>query len=151
SFVGTLALVVVATVATQLLAAGIHEDAFSIANNSAPSMATLGEARTGLRHLEVLIDDWVEHRLAGRENASEVRAVEVTRQRLNSAWKEYVALPSYPGELAMRGPVSRDLEKLLAAIESAMRTAPPQAETALDQVKLAAEQLDQSLLRLVAF
>jgi signal transduction histidine kinase len=154
SFAGTLALFVVAMAATQLMATGIRGDAISIANNSAPSVATLSEARTELRHLEVLIDDFLEHRMAGRDSSAEGRQLQSAKLRLQANWKEYLDLPLYAGELALRGPVTRDLDRVVATVEAA-RVAPPQqvaaAETALDQVKVAIEQLDRSMRRLIVF
>ena len=128
----------------------------SIATNSGPSMRLLTSMRTALRHREVALDDFVDLAVEGKAApAADVpRSEPADRDSLSADWKEYVALPMYPGESALQPAVMTLLDDLNGSIDrvfAALRAREPDlAETVMNQEsKPAFDRLDDGLRHLV--
>jgi signal transduction histidine kinase len=144
---GGAAVMFVLTVAvSQISASGIRSAARGVSENASPSVATLAEARTGMRHLEVVLDDFV-------DRSSETPASRVDRARfaLNESWREYQALPVFPDEKQKRGPVNIALDLVNRDVDATMSAPPEKAQGLLLQAKRHFDLLDGELQDLQRF
>src|SRR5690242_9687302 len=80
SFGLTISSFIVSTLVLRARAVGISTSAESIAVNAAPSISHLSMLRTGLRRMEVTLDDYTDRVAAGRRPDGEPRALDADRQ-----------------------------------------------------------------------
>jgi signal transduction histidine kinase len=98
SFALTISSFIVSTLVLRARATGIGASAESIALNAAPCIAHLSMLRTGLRRMEVTLDDFTDRVASGRRPDGEPAELDADRLMLRREWTAYAALPTYPGE-----------------------------------------------------
>jgi signal transduction histidine kinase len=136
---------------TLISSAGIRGLARSISSNGSPSVAYLGDARTELRHLEILLDDAVDRRRDGELSRDETAEIMMVATRLNDAWTSYLALPYYPGEITFHPRIEHELSELAELVLVALEPDRGQAERALAKAKQVTDSLDDSIRQLQLF
>ena len=94
----------------------IRSAARSIAGNAAPSIQLLSDAHSELRHIAVLLDDYVDHYAAGIA-VPPLHALEVARAKMNADWTRYLTLPSYRDEVELQPVAAREKATLEAMID----------------------------------
>jgi signal transduction histidine kinase len=144
----------VSSLYAQLQALDIDQEVNVVLSNGLPSLRTLGDARTAMRHLEVASDAYAEGAEGEREEHRE--ALESARTALGDALVTYLALPEYEGELALYSDVPTQLEAIdsaLTVLRSSVRTGDTaRAREAVDKdLRGAIERLDREVLRIVSF
>src|SRR5262249_19216342 len=82
AMLGTAVVFVAAVTTTQIFARGIHRAASDITENASPSVAALAGTRTELRHLELLLDDYVDLREGHGAGSGDLRSVSGSREQL---------------------------------------------------------------------
>lgn len=138
-----------AMAATLLFGRGIHEAANGIVTNTTPSVSRIASLRTELRHLEIVLDDAVERRLMGQPMEADVGAVEDARRAITRAWSGYRALPTFPAAATLHADVEAKLARVSTAADVALHEARASAaDAALERTKIAADELDATLVRL---
>jgi signal transduction histidine kinase len=143
---GAAVLFVLTVAVSQISASGIRSAARGVSENASPSVATLAEARTSMRHLEVVLDDWVDH------NPDTSRgAVDRARTALVESWREYQALPVFPAEKQRRAPVTIALDLVSRDVDGTLTAPPEKAQALLVEAKRHFDLLDGELQDLQRF
>jgi signal transduction histidine kinase len=94
----------------------IRSAARSIASNASPSLQLLSSAHSELRHIAVLIDDYVDRSAAGI-GVPPLRELVAARKKMDSDWAHYLTLPSYRDEIDLQPLAQREKLRLDAAID----------------------------------
>jgi signal transduction histidine kinase len=129
----------------------------SIVSNSSASVAQLASARTQLRRLEILLDDYIDHVAAtGESSAATVDEIRLAHLALSQTWMRYNELPTYPGEKELWPHIQVLLSSLSDSIDAALARLPDHnavaAEGILTQrIKPTVDRLDDDLMKLGAF
>lgn len=84
-----------ATAYAQYLQRAIDLAALDIADNAAPSIQHLGQARTELRHIQVVLHQQIAD---GADTRAELDAVAALRAHLRTEMRAYLTTPTFPGE-----------------------------------------------------
>jgi signal transduction histidine kinase len=143
---GAAVLFVLTVTVSQISASGIRSAARGVSENASPSVATLAEARTNMRHLEVVLDDWVD-----RNPETPRGLVDRARSNLNESWREYQALPMFPSEKERRAPVSIALDLVNRDVDATLAAPPDKAQALLLEAKRHFDLLDGELQGLQSF
>ncbi len=156
SFAFTIVSFMSATLISETKERGIAEAAESIAMNGTPSLQQLGQARTALRHLEVLLDDYTDHVAFGQGNPVMWSNYERARAEFDAGWRDYAARQAYPGERALWGNVTGATDEMNTAIDRVFLELqngnPRGAESTLDgTAKPAIDRVDRALLAVATF
>lgn len=147
-FVATVVAFAVAMTLTLSFGGGIHGATEELVRNGTPSVMELSEARTELRHLEVLLDDTVERAPAAR-GADEAAAIGRTWRRVTAAWRGYLLLPASSSELALQPEVEDGVAAVEASLERALSAGGEDARaTLLAAAKSRIDRLDDGFIRL---
>jgi signal transduction histidine kinase len=94
----------------------------------------------------------VERRVAGDTLDGDALSVASGRAQLAQQWKEYVALPAFPGERALWPPTEADMVRLSALIDASLQAHNLHSSgRALDAAKAATDRLDDAVRRLQDF
>jgi signal transduction histidine kinase len=101
-----------ATLVLRIKAERILADSAAISGNAVPSMQRLSSARTTLRHLEVTLDDYVDHSVLTSGPQQESPTIAEDRQFLREQWDAYMALPTFPQERSLWPSISSELREL---------------------------------------
>lgn len=115
AFILTVAAFLITAIIVERAETGIGSAAESIATNSAPSLAALSDMRTELRHVEVLVDDYLDSLLPGTRKVVEEpswEAIHVGRAALDRSWERYLALPVYPDERKVQPQITEQLAQV---------------------------------------
>jgi signal transduction histidine kinase len=137
---------------TLISSAGINGLASTIATNGSPSVGYLGDVRTELRHLEVLLDDAVDRRREGVPGPGDPADIGMALTRLREAWTAYLNLPYYPGESIFHPRIQNELAQLARLVQGALRQSDmPRAESMLAETKVLTDSLDEGMRQLQLF
>ncbi|HJZ85470.1 MAG TPA: ATP-binding protein [Polyangia bacterium] len=128
------------TLYVQSTQAAIDRDALSIAHNASPSIQHLSSARAELRHLEVLLETYLDDVDAGRPG--DRASLQSTRAQIDAEVRAYLRLPTYPGEHELWLQVQHELAAVDAALEHTF--------AAVDRGQLAAARADARVLHAAA-
>ena len=111
---------VTAMVVTQWQLISVGRTSLEIADSTAPSIEYLANARGEMRHLEVVLHDYVEER--GTQPAR-VAAAEKSRHALEEAIDQYLQLPVEPAEQRLWGNILRTNDELNASVDRCLAAA----------------------------
>jgi signal transduction histidine kinase len=127
-FVAVLLAYSTATVLSQMSARHIDEMALSIANNAAPSIQFLSDARAELRRELLALADYVDAKPDERpEILNEYYAA---RRSMEAGVRAYMVLPTYPDEKKLWGQIDEDIarvEQLSLAVLAKVQVGNPKA------------------------
>lgn len=107
---------VMVTAFTQWRMAEVDRASLDIADNTAPSIERLSEARSEMRHLQIVLRDGLDHDFS-------VQAVEDVRNRIDQLINEYLLLPVFPGEHDHWAEILRQKDALNTALARCMAEA----------------------------
>lgn len=117
---------ILATIYTQHRLSAIDAAAADIVDNASPSIRRLSEARTELRHLQVLLHEDAERIRNG--DVSRIDAIRASSERIDENIDAYLALPTFPGEKELwteivqaRKALDEILNRQISALASAER------------------------------
>ncbi len=96
---------VAAMLFTQWQMMSVGRSSLEIADGTAPSIEELASARGEMRHLEVLLADYVDAAKSGQKPST--RGIELTRQAMNESFADYLVLPVEPNEQRLWGDILR--------------------------------------------
>lgn len=140
----TVASFTASTLFSEYRARGIEAAAASITNAAVPAIDHLARARTELRHIEVLLDDYVDSNgVSGRRELEQARAV------FEGDYGRYLAIAPYEGEPALWTRIATSTSEMNASIDSALRAmggGRDAADELTSRVKPAIDQVDAGLL-----
>jgi signal transduction histidine kinase len=126
--------------------------AHTIAQNAAPSIALLADARTDVRDLELLVAEHLFERAAGQPG--ERVAVEEAQRRLRGSLERYYALRPFGGEEQMWQQHREEFRELDARVTELLRMAENQSAAAgqrplYSALRPIADQFDDTTRRLI--
>jgi signal transduction histidine kinase len=113
AFAAVIALFVLSTSFSEFTARSIDASATDIAQNAAPSIQHLANARAELRNLELTADSYVDGLERGEDDRT---AAQASWNTVLQEYEAYQRLASFPGEREMRIELSRDLRRLEATL-----------------------------------
>jgi signal transduction histidine kinase len=148
AFALTVACFVTGTVVAEYRARGIESAAQSIANVAVPAIDHVARARSELRHVEVLLDDFAH----GGEGAAPATLLE-TRQTFEREYDAYLALPPYRGERALLNRIATRTTEMNASIDAVLRSVEHGQDASAElakRTKPAIDRVDAALLDAVA-
>ena len=130
--------------------AAIAERSHEVSDNAMPSIMTLGAMRRELLQIQFDL------RESAREDRERIRALPARVRALEDAWRRYVDLPQFPGEVALQEharirleTAGRLVDRVHAGVEAgAMREADIWAK---EELEPAAREADDALRLLVEF
>jgi len=141
---------VAAMLVTQWQLVSVGRTSLEIADSTAPSIEYLANARGEMRHLEVVLRDYVDDERHGVAHPR-LEPVEVSRKAMNDYVADYLVLPVEPREQALWGDILRTKDSLndvvnrcLAAIDRRDWTA---AKAACDAVDASGDALSAAITR----
>ncbi len=121
----------------------------SITGNAVPSVLHLSAARTGLRHLELLVDDLVDRGWSSAE-PGDLAAVADQLAAIEADAATYFALPTYGGEAAYWPDIRESLGALRSGYDDLRALSGPGEDVAAEnllrsRLKPAADRLDAAI------
>jgi signal transduction histidine kinase len=104
-----------ATIFAEYRSAAIDHMALEIADNAAPSIKLLAAARTDLRHLQLLAEDYVNGATRGVE--PDPQDLEAARAQLETDLQRYLERPLFAGEKELWREVGRKVPRVHATLD----------------------------------
>jgi signal transduction histidine kinase len=92
-----------------------------IAENAAPSIERLTSARGEMRHLQVLLREYLDRRAIGAP--ADEQPIQLSRISMDRFVDEYLALPVFPGERDLWGDILRSKDELNEAVTTCVTEA----------------------------
>jgi signal transduction histidine kinase len=148
AFALTVICFVTGTAVAEHRARGIETAAQSIASVAVPAIDHLARARSELRHMEVLLDDFAD----GGERETPATLLEA-RQTFEREYAAYLALPTYHGEPALWNRIAARISEMNASVDEVIRSAEAGKDTSAElatRTKPAIDRVDAGLLDAVA-
>jgi signal transduction histidine kinase len=142
---------VAVTAFTQSRMADVDRAALDIADNAAPSIERLAEARSVMREMQLRLREAVDR---GSVGGPELVTIESARARMDRALDDYLRLPVFPGESERWSEILRQKDLLNAAVAKCVvalsRGDPAAAQRILrDEIAKTADDLGSAFTRAI--